>query len=441
MKSLKTFPMGGIHPCDYKDLTNKLSVKNGAIKNIFIVPLSQHIGAPAECIVNPGDEVKEGMLIGKASGFVSANIHSPAPGTVKEITEIYLANGMKSKAIVIETSGTFEKLGKTTVKSDWSNLTSKEIQDKIFENGIVGLGGATFPSHVKYAIPEEAKVESLIINGVECEPYLTADYRLMLEKTEEIFEGIRILDKVLTPEKIYVGIEDNKPEAIEAMERQAAKEGGRVEIVPLALKYPQGDEKQLIKAVLGKEVPSGKIPISIGAVVSNVGSVYAIYEAVALDNPLIERVITVSGGGIKNPANLKVRIGTKVGDVIEDCGGFSDDTVKLIMGGPMMGFTLCSLDTPVTKGTSGILALTKKELGKSCETACLGCGKCITVCPLSLMPTTLYKKISHGFYEDALAINLMDCKECGCCAFVCPANIPLIQGFRLGKKMAKKKAN
>ncbi|MCL2480654.1 MAG: electron transport complex subunit RsxC [Spirochaetaceae bacterium] len=438
MKSLKTFPKGGIHPGDFKELTNKEPVRNAAIKNIFIVPMSQHLGAPSECLVNPGDEVKEGMLIGKAAGFISANIHSPAPGVVKEITDIYLASGMKSKAVVIEPSGEFDQLGKIVTPIDWSAMTPKELQDKILESGIVGLGGATFPSNVKYAVPADAKVETLVINGVECEPYLTADHRLMLEKTEEIFKGIDILKKILNPGKVYIGIEANKLDAIEKMEKFAIEKGTGIEIVPLKLKYPQGEEKQLLRAVIGKEVPSGKLPINIGAVVSNVGTVYAIYEAIVFNKPLIERILTVSGSGIKNPANLKVRIGTKVGDLIEDCGGITDDTVRIIMGGPMMGFSMVSLDTPVTKGTSGILAFTEKEVGKNKETACIFCGRCVKACHIGLMPTKLYKKISFKMYEDAMHLNLMDCKECGCCNYVCPANIPLVQGFRLGKKMANK---
>ncbi|MDX9800567.1 MAG: electron transport complex subunit RsxC [Spirochaetia bacterium] len=439
MKSLKTFPKGGVHPGDFKDLTNSEPIRNAAIKDSFIIPMSQHIGAPSECLVKPGDEVKEGMLIGKASGFISANIHSPAPGVVKEITDIFLANGMKTKAVVLEPSGSFEQLGKNIVPFDWSSMTSKELQAKIFDSGIVGLGGATFPANVKYLVPPDAKVEALVINGVECEPYLTADHRLMLEKSAEIFKGLEILQKVLNPEKIFIGIEENKPDAIDIMGKLSRESGSNIEVVPLKLKYPQGDEKQLLKAIIGREVPSGKLPINIGAVVSNVGTVFAIYEAVVLNKPLMERVLTVTGSGISKPSNLKVRIGTKVRDLVEDCGGISDDTVKLIMGGPMMGFTMCNLDTPVIKGTSGILALTEKELGKSVQTACIMCGRCVKVCPIGLVPTKLYKNITHGRYQDAMHLNLMDCKECGCCAYVCPANIPLVQGMRLGKKMANKK--
>lgn len=439
MKSLKTFSKGGIHPGDFKELTNREPVKNAAIKDCFIIPMSQHLGAPAQCLVNPGDEVREGMPIGKASGFISANIHSPAPGKVMEIKDVYLANGLKSQAVVIEPSGYFEQLGKPIAPVEWKHMSPKELLDKIFDSGIVGLGGATFPCNVKYSIPADAKVEYLVINGVECEPFLTADHRLMLEKPEEIFRGIEILQKILDPEKICIGIEANKPDAIDLLEKLAEKSSLKVEIVPLKLKYPQGDEKQLLKAVTGREVPSGKLPIHIGAVVSNIGTVNAIYEAIAFNKPLIERIVTVTGSGIRKPSNLKVRIGTKVGDLIEDCGGTTDNTVKLVMGGPMMGFSMCSTETPVTKGTSGILALTEKDTGKAVQTACIMCGRCVRACPIGLVPTRLYKKISHGLYDDAMKLNLMDCKECGCCAYVCPANLPLVQGMRLGKKMANKK--
>ncbi|MBQ7745886.1 MAG: electron transport complex subunit RsxC [Spirochaetia bacterium] len=438
VNGMKTFSKGGVHPAGHKELSNAIAIRNAEVKGTLIFPMSMHIGAPAECLVKVGDEVNEGMLIGKAAGFISANIYCSVKGVVKEIKDIYLASGMKTKAVVVETAEDFKPGEVKFEASDWEKLTPKEIVDKIAAAGIVGLGGATFPVNVKYSIPPDSKVDALVINGVECEPYLTADHRLMLEKTEQLFKGMRIIAKAINAPKIFVGIEANKPDAIQKMTEFAAKNGGDIEIVPLQLKYPQGDEKQLLKAVIDKEIPSGKLPIAIGAVVSNVGTVNAVYEAVALGKPLYERVVTVTGGGIKNPGNYLVKVGTKVGDLVEQCGGFTDDAVKLIMGGPMMGFTFSDLDTPVIKGTSGILVLSAKEAKKGQRTACLQCGRCLKACPIGLQPTKLFKKINSGKYAEALKLNLMDCKECGCCAFVCPANIPLVQGFRLGKRMAPK---
>lgn len=438
MKGLKTFPKGGVHPPGKKALASGKPIKNAVLSPEFIVPMAQHLGKPAECLLSVGDEVREGMLIGKASGFISASIHSPVPGTVKEIRSIYLPNGMKSEAVVIEMAGTFDRLGREEVSQSWENLSVEELNSRIIDNGIVGLGGATFPAHVKFSVPKGKKAEYFIVNGVECEPYLTADHRLMLEQTEQILEGIRIIRKISGAEKIAIGIEENKPDAIQRMRDLAEQVGLDLQVVPLKVKYPQGDEKQLLKAVTGREVPSGALPIDIGAIVSNVGTVNAVYEAVAFNKPLIERVMTVTGGAIRDPQNLKARIGTPVRTLIEECGGFTEEPAKVVMGGPMMGFTIYDLDTPVIKGTSGILALTAREVRKAERTSCLSCGRCVSVCPMGLNPTLLFKIIDHGEYQRALDAGLMDCKECGCCAFSCPARIPLVQGMRLGKKMGRK---
>ncbi|HAK44542.1 MAG TPA: electron transport complex subunit RsxC, partial [Spirochaeta sp.] len=347
-------------------------------------------------------------------------------------------NGMKSSAVVIEKEEGFTPAVKT--KSDsWKGKTPQELNDIVKEFGIVGLGGATFPANVKYMVPKGEKAEYLIINAVECEPYLSADHRVMLEKAAEIIEGLRIIRKIVGPEKIAIGIEINKPDAIEIMRRQAEAENFELEVVPLKLKYPQGDEKQLIKAVTGREVPSGGLPLAVGCVVSNVGTVNAVYEAVVLGKPLYERTVSVTGLGVKNPGNFLVRVGTPISKLLEACGGTIDRPAKVVVGGPMMGFSIYDLDTPVTKGTSGILVLTDKEAGSGARTACLSCGKCVSVCPMGLNPTKMFKFVDHGDYDGAMATDLMDCKECGCCAFSCPANIPLVQGMRLGKKMARKK--
>lgn len=438
MKPIQTFPKGGIHPPDMKHLSKDEKIVNAIIPPISKIPLSQHIGSPAECLVSPGDEVQEEMLIGKSTGFISTNIHSPVPGVVKKIEEILLPSGAASKAVVIEFQGEFNRIGKQHEKQDWNALRKEQLVQKVLEKGIVGMGGATFPSHVKYTVPRQKHAEFFVVNGVECEPYLTADYRIMLEKTEELFIGIKIAQKMLGVKKTYIGIEINKPDAIEIMTKAAGESDFDVEVVPLKMKYPQGDEKQLLKAVLGREVPSGGLPLDIGAVVSNVGTLFAVYEAVVWDKPLIERVVTVSGGAVAHPGNLKVRIGTSVEALIEECGGFSKEPEKIVMGGPMMGFALCNMETPVMKGTSGILVLSSRECGRAKETPCISCGRCIKSCPMGLNPTGLFKNIDNGEYLTADEMGLMDCKECGCCAYVCPAHIPLVQGMKWGKAMVKK---
>ena len=440
MRNLKTFPRGGVHPSDRKSKTEHLSIHNAIIPSTFTVPLLQHLGSPAELAVDAGQTVREGMLIGRATGYVSSPVHSPIPGLVKEIGSIHLPNGVRSQTVVIELQGEFDRLGKPQERFDWETMEAKEILGLISEMGVVGLGGATFPTHVKLSIPRGTVIDTFIVDGVECEPYLTADHRIMLEKPDEIITGIRIVRKILGVERVFIGIEENKPDAIEVMSAAAAGSGLPVEVVPLHLKYPQGDEKQLIKALTGREVPSGGLPLNVGTVVNNVGTLIAIYEAVVFRKPLIERVLTVSGGAVANPMNLKVRIGTPIGQVIEECGGLTSQPERIVVGGPMMGFSLYDLETPVTKGTSGILALTPREVRSAATTACLSCGKCVAACPFGLNPTRLFKMIDHQEYDSAMADGLMDCKECGCCSFVCPAHIPLVQGMKLGKTIARKKA-
>ena len=430
-----TFPKGGVHPPGWKHLTNNRPLQNAVIPSLSVVPLQQHIGSPAECVVELGEEVREGMLIGKPTGFVSAGVHSPIPGTVKEIKTIYLPNGIKSKAICIELKGEFDRLGKQQDAYDWRDLSPKELLDLLPNMGIVGMGGATFPTHVKFSPPRGSIVEYFVVNGVECEPYLSSDHRLMLERTREIFEGIRIVRKILQPKKVLIAVEANKLDAIDVVGRYAAEHEPEITVMPLKVKYPQGDEKQVLKALIDREVPSGGLPIDIGAVVSNVGTVNAIYEAISLKKPLVGRAVTVSGEAVKNPGNYKVRIGTPISQLLDECGGFTRTPEKIVMGGPMMGFTILDMDTPVTKGTSGILALSRREVRNAKATSCIGCGGCVDVCPLGLHPTRLYKLIDHLEFEQAVEEGLMDCKECGCCSFTCPAHIPLVQGMRLGKRL------
>ena len=439
MKNAKTFPRGGVHPPDSKNRTREEAIRNAPIPAEAVIPLQQHMGLPAECLVQPGDEVQEGMLIGRAAGPFSAAVHSSVPGKVKEIKEIYLPNGIKSLSVVISVAGEFGM--STSQPSAWEQMSTEELLARIREMGIVGLGGATFPAPLKYSIREGRRVSTFVINGVECEPFLTADHRLMLEKSDQILTGIRIVARILKPEQVLIGIEENKPDAVEALAAAVEKAKLNYQVVPLKLKYPQGDEKQLLKALTGREVPSGGLPLDIGAVVSNVGTVYAIYEAFEKNKPLFERIVTVSGSALAQPANLKVRVGTPVKELIDDCGGFTskEAPVKIVSGGPMMGFALVDLDTPVTKSTSGILVLSRREVGAAGETNCLSCGRCLRACPLGLQPVDLYKYIDHLRYADALASGLMDCKECGCCSYVCPAHIPLVQGMKLGKIMTRKK--
>ena len=433
----RTFGGGGVHPHDFKSFTNEVPIRNAPIPPEAVIPLQQHMGAPAECLVEAGDTVREGMLIGKAPGVFSANVHASIPGKVKEIRDIYLATGMPSKAVVVEFEGEFERGGNGPVP--WQDKEPKELLDLIREQGIVGMGGATFPTPIKFTTREGSPVEYFVVNGVECEPFLTADHRLMLEKTEGILEGIEIVRRILSPRSVLIGVEENKPDAIEVLREEIARRSGDIEVVVLKTRYPQGDEKQLLKALTGREVPSGGLPLDIGAVVSNVGTVYAIYEAVAQGKPLIERIVTVTGPALKNPANFKVRIGTPVGNLLEECGGFASRPGKIVAGGPMMGFALADPGVPVVKGTSGILALSERQARPALQTPCIGCGRCVATCPFGLSPTTLYKWIEHREYQEAMKAGLMDCKECGCCGYVCPAHIPLIQGMKLGKLMARKK--
>lgn len=439
MSKQVTFPKGGVHPFDFKSFTSGITIRNAPIPALAVIPMQQHMGKPAQCLVSKDDLVREGMLIGQAQGVFSANIHSPIPGVVKEIRKIYLPTGIRSEAVAIELQGEFDRSGKDEPRLEWQGISGSDLLKNLADKGIVGLGGATFPTVLKYTIREGFQVEYFVVNGVECEPFLTADHRLMVEKALEIIEGIRIVQQIMKPRQIIIGIEENKADAIAVMRENIVRAGLDFEVVALMVKYPQGDEKQLLKAVIGKEVPSGGLPLDIGAVVSNAGTMLAIYEAVVLDKPLIERVVTVSGSIIRNPANLKVRLGTPLSELIEECGGFTEPPAKLIAGGPMMGFAVLDPETPVTKGLSGVIALSRRQVRSPSQTPCIGCGRCVKACPMGLQPTVIYKWIEHSEYEEALKEGLMDCKECGCCGYTCPASIPLIQGMKLGKVMSRKK--
>ncbi|MCD7969147.1 MAG: electron transport complex subunit RsxC [Alistipes sp.] len=430
---LRTFRKGGVHPHDNK-ISRSAAIQVFPMPETVVVPLSQHIGAPATAQVAKGDKVKTGQLIAAASGFVSANIHSPVSGTVVSVDNVADAGFMRRPAITIKVEGNQWEDGIDTDPTfrRAEKLDPAEIIARISAAGIVGMGGATFPTQVKLSVPPNKKAQYLVINGVECEPYLTADHRVMLEKGEELLEGIRLLARALDAEKSLVGIENNKPDAIGHLTALASGDAD-IEIVPLKVKYPQGGEKQLIDAVTRRQVPPGGLPLDVGVVVQNVGTAVAVYEAVVKRKPLIERVVTVTGKGISSPANLMVRVGTPVSSLIEYCGGLPESAGKVIGGGPMMGRAMANLDSPVTKGTSGIMVLDGKEATRQKPEACIKCAKCVEVCPMGLEPYLLYKLASRNMFPDMEEYYATDCIECGSCSFTCPAHLPLLDYIRLGK--------
>lgn len=431
---LATFK-GGIHPPDKKTLAANSPIVTAKPPKIAVIPLSQHIGAPCKPVVSIGQEVKKGEVVGEPAGFVSSPVHASVSGKVVAIGEFPNAMGRMVNSVVIENDGKEEW---TLLKDhpDYMSLQPEELKEKVKAAGIVGMGGATFPTVVKLSPPKEKQIDAVLINGAECEPYLTADYRLMVERPKEVVEGLKILMKILGVQKGYVGIENNKPDAVAKMKEAAS--GSGIEVLSLEVKYPQGAEKMLIKAILGREVPPRALPMDVGVVVQNVGTALAIYEAARFGKPLIERVVTVTGEGIAEPKNLMVRIGTKVSDLIDECGGFKDGVGKVISGGPMMGFALSSLDVAVTKGTSGILVIPEKDVFHADEFGpCIRCGRCIDACAMGLTPSMLSVLSERGFYEEAKEYNLFDCFECGSCTYVCPSKRPIVQLVRLAKSMVK----
>ena len=430
---LKTFRIGGIHPKENKYSAGK-SIETITIPAQVVVPLAQHIGAPCQPVVKRGDEVKVGTLLGKSVGFVSANIHSPVSGKVKKIDKALDTSGYKRDAVFIDVIDDEweDTIDRTDTLVRECNLDAKQIIAKIAAAGIVGMGGATFPTHVKLTPPPGTKAEVLIINGVECEPYLTADHTLMMEKTEEVFVGIEILMKAVSVIRAVVGIENNKRDAIDRF-RLIAKDYPSIEIQPLKVQYPQGGEKQLIDAVLRRQVPSGALPISVGAVVQNVGTAFAVYEAVQKNKPLIERLVTVTGKDVTNPCNVLSRIGIPLSNLIEYAGGLPETTGKVVSGGPMMGKAIGSIDIPVTKGTSGVLIIPTLEARRKQMKDCIKCGKCVNICPMGLNPTTLMTLTEYEVWDKAEKEKITDCIECGSCSYICPSDRPLLDYIRLGK--------
>lgn len=438
MTMLKTFPKGGVHPPSNK-LSAACPVQGVPLPPEVIIPLGQHIGAPAKAIVKAGDKVKAGQCIAEAGGFVSAPVHSSVSGTVKKVDLFTDASGYKRPAVQIAVEGDEweESVDRSDTLVTSIDCTPEEVIARIRQAGVVGMGGATFPLHVKLSVPPGKKAEILVVNAAECEPYLTCDHRLMLERPDEIVTGIRLLMHALKVSRAAVGVEANKPDAVDTLRKAAAAYPG-IEVVALKTKYPQGGEKQLIKALTGREVPSGALPVDVGAVPANVGTTLAVYEAVQKNKPLIERVMTVTGPSVAHPGNFKVRVGTPLEWVIAQAGGIPEDTGKIISGGPMMGRALVSAAVPVTKGTSGVLLLPQELAVRAPETACIRCARCVSVCPMGLEPYLLSKLAAAGRFDEAESRHVTDCIECGSCSYVCPSARQLLDFIRLGKSTVMK---
>ena len=435
---MKTFRMGGVHPEENK-ISNDAAIEVMPVGKQMVVLMNQHLGAPATPVVQKGDKVKVGQLIGEAQTFMCANVHSPVSGTVLKVDTCKDAFGLAKPAVYINVEGDewMETIDRTPDIKRECTLEPKQIVDKLKEMGIVGLGGATFPAHIKYNVPEGKKAEYLIINAAECEPYLTSDYRVMMEHAEEVCIGVSILRKALGVPNAYIGIESNKPQAIAKMQDMAKQFEGIV-VEPLKVKYPQGAEKQLINAVTGRKVPSGKLPIDVGCVVSNLGTAFAVYEAIQKNKPLIENILTVTGKKLPSQHNCMVRIGTTYNDIIKHTiGELPATTGKVISGGTMMGKAVVNLDAPTVKGNSSVLVMDENEARRNPETACIRCGKCMHACPMGLEPYMFSVLVKNNRIEEAKEHNILDCIECGCCFFSCPANKPLTDEIRLGKNKVR----
>ena len=431
---MNTFKIGGVHPEPNK-LTADRKIETLGLPKQAVFPLSQHIGAPAVPCVQKGDTVMVGTRIAEPGGFMSASIHSSVSGKVAKIDTIVDASGLRKPARFIDVDG--DEWDPSIDRSDklvlQCNLSREEIIEKIKNAGVVGMGGACFPTHVKLSPPKDCTIDTLIINAVECEPYLTADHRLMLEYPDQILIGIKVILKVLGIDRAVIGIEANKPDAIELMRTKTAMVSG-IEVMPLKMKYPQGGEKQLIEAVTGRQVPPPPaLPANVGCVVQNVGTVFAIYEAVMKNKPLFERIVTVTGQELRNPCNLKVRMGTPVSQLIEYAGGMPEDTGKLISGGPMMGRPLLDDTAPVVKGTSGLLMIPESDAIRREERNCIRCAKCVQACPMGLEPYLLATASESSDWECAEENWIMSCIECGCCQSTCPSRRPLLDWVRLAK--------
>lgn len=448
MSRLPTFSIGGIHPPENK-ITAERPIETLPPPAQLFVPVSQHIGKPAEPVVERGAAVRAGQLIARASGFVSANVHAPMAGTVKKIDSIPDASGYRRPAIVIDVAGDQEwESGVDTSPELAADITADGpgIVEAMAAGGIVGAGGATFPTAVKFSIPEGRSVDTLIVNGVECEPYLTADHRLMLEEAPRLIVGARLLMRALGVNRAIVGVENNKPDAIAHLAATLEEMGpfpeGAIEVAALKVKYPQGGEKQLIQALTGREVPSGKLPLDVGCVVSNVSTAIAVYYAVQKGRPFVERIVTVTGKRLQEGRNFRVPIGTSVQALVDAVGGVPDGTAKVVFGGPMTGKALTAFTVPITKGSGGVIFVDESEANRDPVCACIRCARCVTACPMGLEPYLLEKLVNAGVWDEVEREGVLDCIECGACSFSCPSSRPLLDLIRFGKAqtMARRRA-
>ncbi len=435
---------GGVHPKYHKEISVRDAVKKAVFPDVAVVPLSQHIGAPNKPLVKKGDIVEEGVVIGTSESFISSPVHAPFAGKVQDIKKVHHPALGPIPAIFIERDPGKAPLTYAEQRTD--GFSKEELIKMIRNAGLVGLGGATFPTHVKLRVPEGQKIDTLIINGAECEPYLTCDQVLMAEKTKEILKGVGLIIRIVGPKVTYIAIENNKKEVIRsfraALGGNNGKTGPDIRIAVLPTKYPQGGEKQLISAISRKEVPPGKLPLDIGCLVQNVGTAFAIYEAICLKKPLIERIVTVSGDCVKSPGNYLVRVGTLVKDLVEkNAIEFSKEPKKIILGGPMMGLSQPDMEVPVIKSTSGVLFLSNEKAPGNKETACIRCAKCVDACPVRLIPTDIMRNAKRLLWDNVGKMDVTDCIECGACAYMCPARIPLVQYMKEGKAVqaAKRK--
>ena len=438
---LATF-IGGIHPYEGKELSENQPMEILTPKGEMVYPLSQHIGAPAKPLVKKGDQVFVGQRIGEAGGFVSAHVISSVSGTVKGIEKRLVANGAMVDSIIVENDREYKAIPGFGEDRDVSSLSKQDILDIVKEAGIVGLGGAGFPTHVKLAPKEPGKIDYVIVNGAECEPYLTSDYRILMEEPETVVEGLKVMLRLFDNAKGIIGSENNKPEAIRKMEALVKDEPG-IEVRTLLTKYPQGGERTLIYATTGRKINSSMLPADVGCIVDNVDTVAAIYRAVCKQTPLIRKIITVTGDAIANPKNFSVRLGTSYQELIEAAGGFKTEPEKVISGGPMMGQALFDLSIPVSKTSSALTCLTKDQVAELEPTACIRCGRCVSVCPGRVVPQKIMKAAERHDLDAFVKLNGMECCECGCCAYICPARRPLTQAFKEMRKavaMSRKKA-